>query len=118
MILKFLSDENIFPQVLKFLRKSGHDVKDIQESGLHQITDDKIIEIATEEERTIITFDKHFGDILRYPPQSLSGIILIRIHPPLLEDIFNALNNLFKNYPADSFKGRLVVLSKSGYRIR
>lgn len=116
--MRFLTDENIFPQTITFLRKSGHDVKDIQESGLHQITDDKIIETASQEERTIITFDKHFGDILRYPPDSLSGIILIRIHPPLLKDIFDALNNLFKNYHAATFKGRLVVLSKSGYRIR
>jgi len=115
--LRFLSDENIFPQVITFLRKSEHDVKDIQESGLYQITDDKIIEIASHEERTILRY-KHFGDILRYPPQSLSGIVLIRIHPPLLDDIINALNNLFKNYPDNSFKGRLVVLSKSGYRIR
>ena len=116
--MRFLTDENIFPQVVTFLRKSGHDVKDIQESGLYQITDDKIVEIATQEERTIITFDKHFGDILRYPPYNLTGILLIRIHPPLLEDIFSALRNLFKNYHADSFQGRLVVLSKLGYRIR
>jgi predicted nuclease of predicted toxin-antitoxin system len=116
--LKFLTDENIFPQVITYLRKLGHNVKDLQESGLFQITDDKIIDIATQEERTIITFDKHFGDILRYPPQNLSGIILIRIHPPLLNDIFLAFDNLFKNYNVDSFNGRLVVLSKSGYRIR
>lgn len=116
--MRFLTDENIFPQIITFLRKSGHDVKDIQESGLYQITDDKIIETASQEDRTIITFDKHFGDILRYPPDSLSGIILIRIHPPLLKDIFDAINNLFKNYHAATFKGRLVVLSKSGYRIR
>ncbi len=116
--MRFLTDENIFPHVITYLRKLGHDVKDIQESGLFQITDDKIVDIAIQEERTIITFDKHFGDILRYPPQNLSGIILIRIHPPLLNDIFYALNNLFKNYNANSFKGKLVVLSKSGYRIR
>ena len=118
MILRFLADENIFPQVISYLRKLGHDVKGIREFGIPQTTDDKIIDIATKEERTIVTFDKHFGDILRYPPQNLSGIILIRIHPPLLEDIFYALNNLFDNYHADSFKERLIVLTKSGYRIR
>ena len=116
--MRFLADENIFPKVITHLRKLGHDVKGIQESGLSQTTDDKIIDIATKEERTIVTFDKHFGDILRYPPQKSSGIILIRIHPPLLEDIFHALDNLFKNYHANSFKGRLIVLTKSGYRIR
>ena len=116
--MRFLADENIFPQVINYLQNLGHDVKSILESGLSQTTDDKIIDLATKEERTIITFDKHFGDILRYPPRNLSGIILIRIRPPLLDDIFFALENLFKNYHADSFKGKLIVLSKSGYRIR
>jgi len=92
--LRFLADENIFPAVITHLRKLDHDVVSIQEAGFSQTTDDKIVEIATKEERTIVTFDKHFGDILRYPPRNLSGVILIRIHPPLLEDIFHALNNL------------------------
>lgn len=116
--MKFLADENIFPNVINHLRKLGHDVKGIVESGLSQATDDKIIEIATKEKRTIITFDKHFGDILRYPPKNLSGIIFIRIHPPLLDDIYSSFENLFENYRYDSFEGRLIVLSKSGYRIR
>lgn len=116
--MKFLADENVFPAVIAYLRKSGHDVIGIREAGLTQATDDKIIKIAAKEERSIITFDKHFGDILRYPPRTLPGIILIRIHPPLLKDIFYALSNLFKNYHENSFKGRLVVLTKSGYRIR
>ena len=116
--MRFLADENIFPHVITALRKLGHDVKSILESGLSQTTDDKIIDLATREERTIITFDKHFGDILRYPPRNSPGIILIRIRPPLLDDIFNAFENLFKNYHADSFEGKLIVLSKSGYRIR
>ena len=116
--MKFLADENLFPQVVAYLRKSGHDVIGIREAGFAQTTDDEIIKIAATEERSIITFDKHFGDILRYPPQNLPGIILIRIHPPLLEDILYALSNLFKNYHGNSFKGRLVVLTKSGYRIR
>lgn len=118
MILKFLADENLFPAVIAYLRKSGHDVVAIREAGLFQITDDAIIKIADKEERSVITFDKHFGDILRYPPRNLPGIILIRINPPLLEDIFYALSNLFKNYPGNSFKGRLIVLTKMGYRIR
>ncbi len=55
--------------------------------------DDEIADLAVREERTIITFDKHFGDILRYPPQNLFGIILIRIHPPILDHIFRAIDD-------------------------
>jgi predicted nuclease of predicted toxin-antitoxin system len=116
--LKFLADENIFPNVITFLRKLGHEFKGIQEYDLTHATDENIIDIATKEKRTILTFDKHFGDILRYPPQNSAGIILIRIHPPLLDDIYYSLNNLFDKYHSRSFEGRLIILSKSGYRIR
>ncbi|ODS33941.1 MAG: hypothetical protein SCARUB_00914 [Candidatus Scalindua rubra] len=112
--MRFLADENLFPPIISYLSKSGHDVKTVQAKA----ADDKIVDLALREKRTILTFDKHFGDILRYPPQNLFGIILIRIHPPLLDDIFYAIDNLFKNYHDESFKGRLIVLSKTGYRIR
>jgi len=116
--LKFLVDENVFPQVISRLRKSGHDVKAVKESSPPKTSDDIIIDLALNEKRTIITFDKHFGNIINYPPKDLFGIILIRIHPPLLDDIYYAIDNLFKRYQTDSFAKRLIVLSKTGYRIR
>lgn len=116
--MRFLADENIFPPLIYRLRKSGHDVKSVKESGPPKASDDMIIDLSFREKRTVITFDKHFGNILKYPPQNLFGIILIRIHPPLLDDILRAIGNLFESYRADSFKGRLIVLSKTGYRIR
>lgn len=81
-------------------------------------SDDKIIQIAKDEDRTIITFDRHFGDVIKYPPHNTAGIIHIRIHPPLMENILPAVDNLFKSYSFPSFNGKLIVLSKNGYRIR
>jgi hypothetical protein len=54
---KFLLDENIPPAIGDFLREKGFDV------------------------------DKHFADIISYPPGHHHGIIRIRIHPPLIAHI-------------------------------
>lgn len=116
--MRFLVDENIFPKIATYLCSLGHDVKSLQEEGLFRIPDDKIVQIAKDEGRTIITFDKHFGNVLKYPPSNTAGIIHIRIHPPVMDDILSAIDNLFKKYGFPSFSGKLVVLSKSGYRIR
>lgn len=116
--MKFLIDENIFPKITSHLRNLGHDVRSLQEEGLFKTTDDKIIQMAKEEDRTIVTFDKHFGNILKYPPSNTAGIIHIRVHPPLLGDVLPALDNLFEKYNFPSFRGKLIVLSKSGYRVR
>ena len=116
--MRFLVDENIFPKITSYLRSLGHDIKSLQEEGIFRIPDDKIIRMAKDEDRTIITFDKHFGNVMKYPPSNAAGIIHIRIHPPLLPDIISAMDNLFKKYEFPSFSGKLIVLSKSGYRVR
>lgn len=116
--MRFLIDENIFPKITSYIRSIGHDVKSLHEEGLFRTTDDKIIQMAKDEERTIITFDRHFGNVMKYPPHNTAGIIHIRIHPPLLKDILPAMDNLFKKYSFPSFHGKLIVLSRSGYRIR
>lgn len=116
--MRFLIDENIFPKITSYLRSLGHDVKSLHEEGFFRITDDEIIQMAKNEDRIIITFDKHFGNILKYPPSTTAGIIHIRIHPPLLDDILPAMDSLFKRYNFSSFHGKLIVLSKSGYRVR
>ncbi len=116
--MRFLVDENIFPAITSYLRTLGHDVKSLQEEGLFRTTDDKILQMAKNEDRTIITFDKHFGNVLKYPPSDTAGIIHIRIHPPLLGYILPAIDNLFKKYEFSSFRGKLIILSRSGYRIR
>ena len=116
--MRFLIDENIFPNITSYLRSLGHDVKSIQEEGLFRITDDKIVHMAKDEDRTIITFDKHFGNVIKYPPSDTAGIIHIRIHPHLLHDVLTAIGNLLKKYESPTFSGKLIVLSKNGYRIR
>lgn len=116
--MRFIVDENIFPKITTYLRNKGHDVKSLQEEGVIKSVDDKIILMAKEEDRAVVTFDKHFGNILKYPPSKTAGIIHIRIHPPLLEYILPAFDNLFNHYTFSSFNGKLIILSMNGYRIR
>ncbi len=116
--MRFLVDENIFPHITSYLRSLGHDVKSIKEERLFKISDAKIVQMAKDEDRTVITFDKHFGNFLKYPPSDTAGIIHIRIHPPLLHDVITAIDNLLKKYESPAFSGKLIVLSKNGYRIR
>jgi predicted nuclease of predicted toxin-antitoxin system len=85
-MVKFLADENIFPPIVRFLRNRGFDVKDLREEGMSGVSDITVIDIAQREGRALVTFDKHFANILLYPPSSHYGVICIRIHPPLLSE--------------------------------
>lgn len=65
----------------------------------------------------LITFDKHFANVLRYPPEDTHGIIVIRIHPPILSDVVRAIDKFFKESNIGDLKGKLIVLTKKGYRV-
>jgi uncharacterized protein (DUF934 family) len=47
--LKYLTDENIDVELLKFLRAQGFDVFDIKEARLFRLSDRKILEMAYQE---------------------------------------------------------------------
>ncbi len=116
-MMRFLADENIPPAIVDFLRNKEFDVKSVHEANLLAATDPLIIKLASEEERVLLTFDKHFSNILLYPPPTHYGIIRIRIHPPLLSDIKRALEHFFEKFDPASIKGTLVILERDGFRI-
>jgi predicted nuclease of predicted toxin-antitoxin system len=66
-MIRFLMDENIPPPVVDFLRKRGFDAKEIGKTGTRGASDDEIMQQALQEGRVLLTFDKHFSNILLYP---------------------------------------------------
>ena len=115
---KFLLDENVPLSIGAFLRDMGFDVVHAKEVEMLGASDNHIMELARHEERTLITFDKHFADLVLYPPDTHWGVIRIRIHPPLLDDITEAFAHFLKQFDMATIRGTLVVLENDGFRIR
>ena len=61
--MRFLVDENIPGPIVKAMISSGHDVLWIQEFE-PGVDDRKFLAYATGAERTLITFDKDFGELV------------------------------------------------------
>lgn len=112
--MRFLIDENIRKEVVDFLESGGHDVLKVKSGS----EDDEIAQIAKETKRIILTHDRHFADMLEYPPEEYSGIIRIRIHPPSASIIISALNDLLHKLTPEQIDGRLVILEGDGFRLR
>jgi predicted nuclease of predicted toxin-antitoxin system len=62
-MMKFLVDENIPPPVVSFLRSKGYDVKEVHQSITTGASDASVMGLACQEERILLTFDKHFSNI-------------------------------------------------------
>ncbi len=76
--MKLLANENFPLTSVRILKNAGYDIKaiGIEFAG---ILDSEVIEIATIEERTILTFDRDYGELIfrkGYKPEA--GIIYLR----------------------------------------
>ena len=77
--MRFVADENFPRAALLLLRESGFDVTSIAESH-PGIPDTEVMAIAAAERRTLLTFDKDFGELVfRLGLSASCGIILFRI---------------------------------------
>ena len=83
--MKFLADENIPKDLVRALRGSGYNIKDVKEEKLFGIPDEKVLEIGKNEERIVLTLDK---DFLYASQRSLhKGVIVLRFSNLRTENI-------------------------------
>jgi predicted nuclease of predicted toxin-antitoxin system len=66
--LRIKLDENIGRRGVELLRARGHDVMTVLDQNLRGVTDETLFDVCIAEERALITLDRDFGQILRFPP--------------------------------------------------
>ena len=112
--MRLLMDENLPHELDRRLRESGMDVLRVHTGT----SDQAMASMAKREGRIILTFDKDFSNTFLFPPRKFHGIIRIKIHPPIIEDIINALSSLFRRHSFRDLNKKLVVLERDGFRIQ
>jgi predicted nuclease of predicted toxin-antitoxin system len=71
-------DENLPAEARLAAASLGHDVDTVIDEGLGGAGDPEVLAAATTEQRFLVTLDRGFGDVRRYPPGSHPGIVVIR----------------------------------------
>jgi predicted nuclease of predicted toxin-antitoxin system len=85
--MKFLADENFPRPAVQVLRNAGFDISWIADS-CPGATDDEVLACCAAQNRTLLTFDKDFGELAfrrRLPAES--GIVLFRISPQSPQEV-------------------------------
>ena len=72
-----LADENVNPEVIAFLRKTGLDVESASEQGRFGLPDTEVLRHATEAGRVVLTHDSDFGGMAVFGAKFV-GIIYLR----------------------------------------
>lgn len=85
--MKFKLDENLGTTAQEILRAAGHDVSTVPEEELGGSPDRVIFDASVREARALLTLDRDFGEVLRFPPHESHGIVVLALrgHPSLQE---------------------------------
>jgi predicted nuclease of predicted toxin-antitoxin system len=66
--VRFKADENISARIIRVLQEHVHDVATVPDEGLVGASDNRVAGVAASEGRAVITLDRGFADVRRYPP--------------------------------------------------
>lgn len=77
--MKFKLDEYFRTRTQNIFRNLGHDVHTVVEERLRGASDTELYGVCCDEQRCLVTLDLDFADVIRFPPEDSSGIVVIRV---------------------------------------
>jgi len=117
--MKFKLDENLSDSIKKRFSEFGYDAVSVSEEKIGGCGDDELYNICVTENRCLITLDKDFADIKRFPTHQNPGIVVLRLSQNLsLNGINNLLSIFFSELKRNSVANRLWIVEPNRIRIR
>lgn len=114
---KFLANENIPLATILRLRDEGFDVASISLDA-PSVKDREVMQISIDENRTIITFDRDYGELIyKYDFRPPAGVIYLRMQNYQPEEPAELLLKLLNN-PNFEFVGLFTVADEKSVRQR
>lgn len=113
--MRLLADENVAPFVIATLRESGHDVVAIRDVA-RGATDARVISIARRARRVILTHDRDFGNLIRYPVRLHAGVLLMRLRDQSPAAVARVLTRVLARLSERKLRNHLAVLNE--YEVR
>ena len=108
--MRFLIDECTGPTVAKWLHDQGHDVFSVYDEA-RGIDDDRVIELALDQKRVLITNDKDFGEKVYRENCPHVGIILLRLEDERSASKIRVISHLLEKY-SGKIMGSFTVVSE------
>jgi predicted nuclease of predicted toxin-antitoxin system len=114
--MKFLANENIpFPSI-DFLLESGQDIISIARKYPGE-TDEKVIQLAIEQNRTIITLDSNYGELIfKIGFKPAAGVLYFRLKKYQPSEVGIVVLELIEK--SIDFSNKLIVVDENTIRER
>lgn len=114
-----LVDEDLPRSLVRALRSEGLDAQDVRDVGLRGKTDRELLQYAVAEDRTLVTGDLGFANLLKVPLGSHRGILVARLPNEVAVGTLNAvILDAVRALADEDLRGSLVIVEPSRIRLR
>lgn len=117
LIVKFLTDENISPKVVRALRNLGLDIIDVKERHWCGKEDEELLSIAYQDRRFVFTHDSDFGTLAINEGKPCYGILYLSPKNLQSKNVIRICEQVF-NRDMDVYPGTIIVVEETRVRIR
>lgn len=124
-MFKLLADECVHNDMVLALRQSDFDVRTVRQASLAGTDDEAVFAYAAANDFVLLTFDRGFGDIFRFPIAKSPGVIIVLVNqmslPEATQVLLGFASHIAKQMEADvldmGLQGKLAIISKNKIRI-
>jgi predicted nuclease of predicted toxin-antitoxin system len=116
--MKFLIDMPLSPDLASWLRVNGHDAVHAGEIGMHQAPDTAIVARAKLEDRTVITADLDYPQLLAMSRAIEPSVILFRDGNWSDQDVIARMGDVFAALGESEIAQSIVVVERDRIRRR
>jgi predicted nuclease of predicted toxin-antitoxin system len=111
-------DENLPDEIADLFVRDGHDAVTVADQGWRGMADSELWQGIQAEGRWLVTADKAFADLRRFPPRTHAGVILLRPTPENRREYAKLAQEMIDRFNLDEIVGAVVVVTNRGVRVR
>ncbi len=90
----------------------------LRDRDLQRALDPVVLALACDEQRTLLTFDLDFGDLLTRDARTSPSVVLFRLSDERPLSVLRRLLEVLRVAATDLLAGALIVVEDGRYRIR
>ncbi len=115
--MKLKLDENLDARLALLLQGALHDAVTVRDQNMLGIEDQALYERCIIEGRILVSLDKDFSNVLRFPPEDTAGIVVLRGPDDLFPTMRILVRTLIQALTKDTPTGKLWIVEPGRIRI-
>lgn len=116
--MKFKIDENLSESTKRLILERSFDCHSVHDEGISGGPDTTLLDLCRQENRHLLTLDLDFADIVRYPPEEHSGVIVLRLSSQSPSTVNKRLSEVLDTLTGLKLTGHLIVINDHRIRYR